>query len=135
MLCSIILCDFVTEKEIFSGYTKIKKIKERLVTDMSAKVINKNNFNEVLESDKKVLLDFFASWCGPCRMLSPVIDKIADEHPEFLVGKINVDEEEELAMKFGVSSIPALFVIENGKIVNQSLGAMPEQGVLALLES
>lgn len=101
---------------------------------MSAKVINKNNFDEVLNSDKKVLLDFYASWCGPCRMLSPVIDKIADEHPEFLVAKINVDEEEELAMKFGVSSIPALFVVENGKIVNQSLGAMPEQGVLALLE-
>lgn len=100
---------------------------------MSAKVINKNNFNEVLESDKKVLLDFFASWCGPCRMLSPVIDKIADEHPEILVGKINVDEEEELAMKFGVSSIPALFVIENGKIVNQSLGAIPEQAILNLL--
>lgn len=101
---------------------------------MSAKVINKNNFNEVLESDKKVLLDFFASWCGPCRMLSPVIDKIADEHPEFLVGKINVDEEEELAIKFGVSSIPALFVVENGKIINESLGAIPEQDVLRLLE-
>lgn len=101
---------------------------------MSAKVINKNNFNEVLESDKKVLLDFFASWCGPCRMLSPVIDKIADEHPEILVGKINVDEEEELAMQFGVSSIPALFVVEKGKIINQSLGAIPEQDVLRLLE-
>ncbi len=102
---------------------------------MSAKVIDKNNFSEVLESEKKVLLDFFASWCGPCRMLSPVIDKIADEHPEILVGKINVDEEEELAMKFGVSSIPALFVVENGKIVNQSLGAIPEQAILDLLES
>ena len=101
---------------------------------MSAKVINKNNFNEILESDKKILLDFYASWCGPCRMLAPVIDKIADEHPEFLVGKINVDEEEEIAMKFGVSSIPALFVVENGKIINQSLGAIPEQAILNLLE-
>lgn len=101
---------------------------------MSAKVINKNNFNEVINSDKKVLLDFFASWCGPCRMVSPIVDKIADEHPEFLVGKINVDEEEELALQFGVSSIPALFVLENGKVVKQSLGALPEQDILKLLE-
>lgn len=101
---------------------------------MSAKVINKNNFNEVINSDKKVLLDFFASWCGPCRMVSPIVDKIADEHPEFLVGKINVDEEEELALQFGVSSIPALFVLENGKVVKQSLGALPEQDILKLFE-
>lgn len=101
---------------------------------MSATVINKNNFSEVLNSEKTVLLDFFATWCGPCRMLSPVIDKIADEHPEILVGKINVDEEEELATQFGVTSIPALFVIKNGKTVNQSLGAIPEQKILELLE-
>ncbi len=93
---------------------------------MSAIVINKNNFDEITNSEKTVLLDFYASWCGPCRMLSPVVDKIADEHPEILVGKINVDEEVDLAMQFGVSSIPALFVLKNGKIVNQSLGAIPE---------
>lgn len=101
---------------------------------MSAIVINKNNFDEITNSEKKVLLDFYASWCGPCRMLSPLVDKIADEHPEFLVGKINVDEETDLAMQFGVSSIPALFVLKNGKIVNQSLGAIPEQQILQLLE-
>lgn len=101
---------------------------------MSAIVINKNNFDEILKSEKTVLLDFYASWCGPCRMLSPVVDKIADEHPEFLVGKINVDEETDLAMQFGVSSIPALFVLKNGEVINQSLGAIPEQKILQLLE-
>lgn len=101
---------------------------------MSAIVINKNNFDEILKSEKTVLLDFYASWCGPCRMLSPVVDKIADEHSEFLVGKINVDEETDLAMQFGVSSIPALFVLKNGEVINQSLGAIPEQKILQLLE-
>lgn len=101
---------------------------------MSAFVINKNNFSEILNSEKTVLLDFYASWCGPCRMLSPIIDKIASEHPEILVGKINVDEEEELAIKFGVTSIPQLFVLKNGEIVNQSVGAIPEQKILQLLE-
>lgn len=101
---------------------------------MSAISINKNNFDEALKSEKTVLLDFYASWCGPCRMLSPVVDKIADEHPEIFVGKINVDEETDLAMQFGVSSIPALFVLKDGKIVDQSLGAIPEQKILQLLE-
>lgn len=101
---------------------------------MSAISINKNNFDEALKSEKTVLLDFYASWCGPCRMLSPVVDKIADEHPGIFVGKINVDEETDLAMQFGVSSIPALFVLKDGKIVNQSLGAIPEQKILQLLE-
>lgn len=104
------------------------------VTKMSVAVINKNNFDEVLNSEKTVLLDFYASWCGPCRMLSPVVDKIAAENPHLLVGKINVDEEAELAMQFGVTSIPALFVMKNGKVVNQSLGAIPEQQILSLLE-
>lgn len=101
---------------------------------MSAISINKNNFDEVLKSEKTVLLDFFATWCGPCRMLSPIVDKIAEEHPEFLVGKINVDEEADLAMQFGVTSIPALFVLKNGEVVNQSMGAIPEQKILQLLE-
>ena len=102
---------------------------------MSAIVINKDNFSEVLNQEKTVLLDFYASWCGPCRMLSPVVDKIAKENPQYLVGKINVDEETDLAMQFGVTSIPALFVLKNGKVVNQSLGAIPEQQILRLLES
>ena len=101
---------------------------------MSAKVINKNNFNEILESDKKVLLDFFASWCGPCRMLAPVIDKIADEHPEFFVGKINVDENPVLSAEFQVSSIPMLVVMQNGVVTKKSLGAIPKAQILALLE-
>lgn len=101
---------------------------------MSAIVINKNNFDEVLKSEKTVLLDFYASWCGPCRMLSPVVDKIATENPQYLVGKINVDEEVDLAMQFGVTSIPALFVLKDGKIANQSLGAISEQKILELLE-
>ncbi len=101
---------------------------------MSAVIVNKNNLTDFLNSEKTVLLDFYASWCGPCRMLSPVVDKIAAENPQYLVGKVNVDEEEELAAQFSVTSIPALFVLKNGRIVNQSLGAIPEQQILSLLE-
>lgn len=101
---------------------------------MSVVNVNKNNFGEILAGEKPVLLDFYASWCGPCRMLSPVIEKIAAENPQYIVGKVNVDEEEELAMQFSVSSIPSLFVLKNGKVVKQSVGALPEQQILALLE-
>lgn len=101
---------------------------------MSVLVVNKNNFDSVKNSDKKVLLDFYADWCGPCRMVSPLVDEIADENPQYLVGKINVDEEPELAQVFGVSSIPMLAVLENGKIVNQSVGARPKAQILAMLE-
>ena len=101
---------------------------------MSAININKNNFqNEVMNSDKPVLLDFWAPWCGPCRMVSPIVDEIADEHPEIKVCKINVDEEGELAAQFGVMSIPSLFVIKEGKVVNQSVGALPKNQILGLL--
>ncbi|MBQ9769215.1 MAG: thioredoxin, partial [Clostridia bacterium] len=90
---------------------------------MSAININKNNFqNEVLNSEKKVLLDFWAPWCGPCRMVVPIVEEIADERPDIKVGKINVDEEVELASQFGIMSIPTLVVIEKGKIVNQAMG-------------
>ncbi len=101
---------------------------------MSVLSINKNNFNEVLNSDKRVLLDFYADWCNPCRMVSPFVEQIADENPQYLVGKINVDDEPELANKFGVSGIPTLVVMENGKIINQSSGARPKNQILALLE-
>ena len=101
---------------------------------MSAININKNNFqNEVLNSDKKVLLDFWAPWCGPCRMVVPIVEEIADKRPDIKVGKINVDEEVELASQFGIMSIPTLVVIEKGKIVNQAMGARPKEAILGLL--
>ena len=97
--------------------------------------ITKANFEEeVMKSEIPVLLDFWAPWCGPCRMLSPIVDEVAEEHPEIKVGKINVDEEEELAVKFDVMSIPTLFVIKNGEVVNQSLGAIPKAQVEALIK-
>ena len=101
---------------------------------MSAINISKNNFQkEVINSDKKVLLDFWAPWCGPCRMVAPIVEEIADERPDIKVGKINVDEEAELASQFGIMSIPTLVVIENGKIVNQTMGAKPKDEILAML--
>ena len=101
---------------------------------MSAININKNNFqNEVLNSEKKVLLDFWAPWCGPCRMVVPIVEEIADERPDIKVGKINVDEEAELASQFGIMSIPTLVIIENGKIVNQVMGARPKEAILGML--
>ena len=101
---------------------------------MSAININKNNFqNEVLNSDKKVLLDFWAPWCGPCRMVVPIVEEIAGERPDIKVGKINVDVEAELASQFGIMSIPTLVVNENGKIVNQAMGARPKEAILGML--
>ena len=101
---------------------------------MSAININKNNFqSEVLNSEKKVLLDFWAPWCGPCRMVVPIVEEIADERPDIKVGKINVDEEAELASQFGIMSIPTLVVIENGRIVNQAMGARPKEAILGML--
>ena len=101
---------------------------------MSAININKNNFeNEVLNSDKTVLLDFWASWCAPCRMVVPIIEEIASEHADIKVGKINVDEQPELANKFGIMSIPTLVVMKNGKIIQQVSGARPKNAILQML--
>ena len=102
---------------------------------MSVVTITKNNFEaEVLHSDKPVLLDFWASWCGPCRMLAPVIDQLAERYEGKVVsGKVNVDEQPELASAFGVMSIPTLEVMKDGKVVNQSMGARPKKDILAML--
>ena len=101
---------------------------------MSVIHINKSNFqNEVLNSEKPVLLDFWAPWCGPCRMVSPVVDEIASERGDIKVGKVNVDEQPELAGQFGVMSIPTLVVMKNGKLANKTVGAKPKAQILAML--
>ena len=101
---------------------------------MSVLHITKESFEqEVLKSDKPVLVDFFAVWCGPCKMIAPVLDEIAEEREDIKVCKINVDEEPELAAQYQVSSIPTLFVFENGKIKNHSLGAKPKAQILDML--
>ena len=101
---------------------------------MAVITITKENFEaEVLKSAQPVLLDFWASWCGPCRMLSPIVDEVAEERTDIKVGKVNVDEQPDLAAQFGVMSIPTLLVFKDGKLVNQTVGARPKSGVLALL--
>ena len=101
---------------------------------MAVLTITKDNFEqEVLKAEKPVLLDCWASWCGPCRMVSPVIDAIAQERQDIVVGKINVDEQPELAVSFQVMSIPTLVVMKDGKIVSQSMGARPKPAILAML--
>ena len=101
---------------------------------MSVITVNKTNFEELKNSDKRVLLDFYADWCGPCKMVSPIIDEIAEENPQYVVGKINVDENPDLAMEVGVSTIPNLVVMENGVIINQIAGARPKAAILKMLE-
>ena len=102
---------------------------------MSVLHITKENFeSEVLHSDQPVLLDFWAVWCGPCRMIAPAVEQIAAEHPEYKVGKINVDEEPDLARQFGIMSIPTLFVMKNGEVANQAVGVMPKDKILDLLK-
>ncbi len=102
---------------------------------MKVITITSENFEaEVLNAQKPVLLDFWAAWCGPCRMLSPVVDEIAEEHDEIIVGKVNVDEQGELAQSFGIMSIPTLIVFRDGKPVNQSLGVQPKDTILEMLK-
>ena len=101
---------------------------------MSVMKITKDNYQEaVLNADREILLDFWAPWCGPCRMVSPIVDEIAGERKDILVGKVNVDEEMELAAQFQVTSIPTLVVLRNGQVVNRVVGARPKDAILSLL--
>ena len=101
---------------------------------MSVLQLNKENFETVNSGDKTVLLDFYAEWCAPCRMVSPIVDEIAEERTDIVVAKINVDEEPELAERFGVLSIPTLVVMKKGEILSQSSGARPKSQILEMLE-
>ena len=101
---------------------------------MNTVSINKTNFfQEVIHADRPVLLDFWAPWCGPCRMIHPVLEEIAQERPDVKVGKVNVDEQPELAGQFGVLSIPMLVVMKDGKVIRQAVGARPKGQILAML--
>ena len=101
---------------------------------MTAMNINKENFQaEVMRSDRPVLLDFWAPWCGPCRMVAPIIEEVAEERADIKVGTVNVDEQPELAGAFGVMSIPTLVVMKNGRIANQAMGARPKAAILSML--
>ncbi|MCD7872257.1 MAG: thioredoxin [Clostridiales bacterium] len=101
---------------------------------MSVLTITKDNFqSEVMESDKPVLIDFWATWCGPCQMMSPIVDEVADETEDVKIGKVNVDEEVQLATMFGIESIPTLVVIKNGKTVNTSVGLCTKEEVLEMI--
>ena len=101
---------------------------------MSVLIVTSENFEAVKNNEKTVLLDFYADWCGPCKMIAPFVAQIADEHPEYLICKINVDNSPELAKELGVMSIPTLVVLKDGKVVNQSAGARPKAQILAMLE-
>ena len=96
--------------------------------------VSEKNYQEVIESGKVVLLDFYADWCGHCRRVSPLVERLAEEHPEYAVGKINVDDEQELAEQFGVMSIPMLAVIKDGELVAKNVGAIPYEAILDMVQ-
>ena len=100
---------------------------------MSVINVTNENFNEIISNEKKVLIDFYATWCGPCRMLSPIVDQFAEENPQYVVGKINVDDCEDIARKYGIQSIPTLIVFQNGEAVKQSLGVITKEQIANLL--
>ena len=100
---------------------------------MSALHVHQENFNEIIKGGKPVLLDFYADWCGPCRMVAPIVEEIANERDDIIVGKVNVDEQGELAQAYDVMSIPTLIVLKDGKVANQATGARPKAAILALL--
>ena len=101
---------------------------------MEIKITNDNFVSEVVESERPVLIDFYATWCGPCKMIAPFVEEIANENPDVKVGKVNVDEENELAVAFGIQSIPTLVVVKNGEVVNKAIGYRTKDQILALLK-
>jgi thioredoxin 1 len=126
------------DKTLYNGITKRcaalpqKKYKE--INKMSALKINKEEFEKIRNSEGVVLLDFYADWCGPCRMVSPIIEEIAKERSDIKVGKINVDEERDLASEFSVYSIPTLVVLKDGEVINRAQGARPKAAILSLID-
>ena len=101
---------------------------------MAVVQVSDSNFDEIKNSGKTVLLDFYADWCGPCKMVSPIVDQIAEENPEYLVGKVNVDDESDLSEQFGVMSIPTLVVLKNGEVAAKNVGALPKAKILEMLK-
>lgn len=134
-LCFVILSQKKDRKySIMKSQKRQPRLQKKGNKIMAAIKVTKENFEEIKASDKPVLIDFYADWCGPCRMVLPIVAKIADEHPEYVIGKVNVDEEGELAKSFGVMSIPTLVVLKGGEVVNKSIGAKNEAQILQLLE-
>ncbi len=101
---------------------------------MAVVKVTESNFNEILDSGKTVLLDFYAEWCGPCKMVSPIVDQISEENPDIIVGKIDVDDQQEIAEKYGIMSIPTLVVLKNGEVANKGTGVLPKGKLLEWLK-
>ena len=101
---------------------------------MAVVKVTESNFNEILDSGKTVLLDFYAEWCGPCKMVSPIVDQISEKNPDIIVGKIDVDDQQEIAEKYGILSIPTLVVIKNGEVVNKGTGVLTKGKLLERLK-
>lgn len=120
------------DKNNILGYNILKQKKGYI--KMSVFNVNNENFDSVKNSEKTVLIDFYADWCGPCRMVSPMVDQIAQENPQYLIAKVNVDDQPELAKAFGVVSIPTLIVMKNGEVVDKAIGAKPKAQILEMLE-